>query len=133
MSRRRYLEWKKRLIRQIQQQRLDLAEHKSLWLEKTERIDRGWQTVFGLRRYLVLGSSVMALYGIRHPSKMIRWSRRAFGAWSAIRLFKRPSPPSKPHIFPSNILLLRPRFPLKQRCLSRGPGNLLTSVSLLAR
>ena len=48
MSRRRYLEWKKeRLIRQIQQQRLDLAEHKSLWLEKTERIDRGWQTVFG--------------------------------------------------------------------------------------
>ncbi len=35
MSRRRYLEWKKeRLIRQIQQQRLDLAEHKSLWLEK---------------------------------------------------------------------------------------------------
>ena len=33
MSRRRYLEWKKRLIRQIQQQRLDLAEHKSLWLE----------------------------------------------------------------------------------------------------
>lgn len=90
MSHRRYLEWKKeRLIRQIQQQRLDLAEHKSLWLEKTERIDRGWQTVFGLRRYLVLGSSVMALYGIRHPSKMIRWSRRAFGAWSAIRLFKK--------------------------------------------
>ncbi|WPC46519.1 YqjK-like family protein [Serratia marcescens] len=80
---------KERLIRQIQQQRLDLAEHKSLWLEKTERIDRGWQTVFGLRRYLVLGSSVMALYGIRHPSKMIRWSRRAFGAWSAIRLFKK--------------------------------------------
>ena len=71
------------------EQRLDLAEHKSLWLEKTERIDRGWQTVFGLRRYLVLGSSVMALYGIRHPSKMIRWSRRAFGDWSAIRLFKK--------------------------------------------
>lgn len=104
---------KERLIRQIQQQRLDLAEHKSLWLEKTERIDRGWQTVFGLRRYLVLGSSVMALYGIRHPSKMIRWSRRAFGAWSAIRLFKRPSPPSKRRAFPSNILLLRPHFPPK--------------------
>ena len=34
MSRRRYLEWKKRLIRQIQQQRLDLAEHKSLWLRR---------------------------------------------------------------------------------------------------
>ncbi len=67
---------------------LDLAEHKSLWLEKTERIDRGWQTVFGLRRYLVLGSSVMALYGIRHPSKMIRWSRRV-RCTGAIRLFKK--------------------------------------------
>ncbi|AGO57087.1 cell division MukB family protein [Serratia plymuthica 4Rx13] len=79
MNRRRYLEWRKeKLIRQIQQQRLDLAENKTLWLEKTERIDRGWQTLFGLRKYLVVGSSVMALYGIRHPSKLIRWSRRAF-------------------------------------------------------
>lgn len=90
MSRRRYLQWKKaRLIRQIQQQRLALGDNKNQWLAKTERIDRGWQTVFGLRRYLVLGSSVMALYGIRHPSKMIRWSRRAFGTWSAIRLLKK--------------------------------------------
>ncbi|MGB8665340.1 MAG: YqjK-like family protein [Serratia inhibens] len=90
MNRRRYLEWRKeKLIRQIQQQRLDLAENKTLWLEKTERIDRGWQTLFGQRKYLIVGSSVMALYGIRHPSKLILWSRRAFGAWSAIRLFKK--------------------------------------------
>ena len=42
MNRRRYLEWRKeKLIRKIQQQRLDLAENKTLWLEKTERIDRG--------------------------------------------------------------------------------------------
>ncbi|NIH16392.1 YqjK-like family protein [Serratia symbiotica] len=80
---------KKNLIRQIQQQRLDLAESKTRWLEKTARIDRSWKMVFGLRRYLVLGSGAMALYGIRHPSKLIRWSRRAFGAWGAIRLFKK--------------------------------------------
>jgi len=55
-------------------------------LEKTVRIDRSWQMVFGLRRYLVLGSVLMALYGIRHPIKLIRWSRRTFGAWGAIRL-----------------------------------------------
>ena len=133
MSRRRYLEWKREADSPDPAATPGSGRTQVSVAEKTERIDRGWQTVFGLRRYLVLGSSVMALYGIRHPSKMIRWSRRAFGAWSAIRLFKRPSPPSKPHIFPSNILLLRPRFPLKQRCLSRGPGNLLTSVSLLAR
>ncbi|ANS44929.1 YqjK-like family protein [Serratia inhibens] len=90
MNRRRYLEWRKeKLIRQIQQQRLDLAENKTLWLEKTERIDRGWQTLFGLRKYLVVGSSVMALYGIRHPSKLIRWSRRAFGIFGTIRLIQK--------------------------------------------
>ncbi|CDG48510.1 YqjK-like family protein [Serratia symbiotica] len=90
MSRRHDLKREKEhLIRQIQQQRLDLAESKTRWLEKTTRIDRSWQMVFGLRRYLVLGSGVMALYGIRHPSKLIRWSRRALGAWGAIRLFKK--------------------------------------------
>jgi hypothetical protein len=97
MNRRRYLEWRKeKLVRKIQQQRLDLAENKTLWLEKTERIDRGWQTLFGLRKYLVVGSSVMALYGIRHPSKLIRWSRRAFATWSAIRLIRKTVNPSQP-------------------------------------
>ncbi|CAI0997468.1 Uncharacterised protein [Serratia grimesii] len=90
MNRRRYLEWRKeKLINKIQQQRLDLADNKTLWLEKTERIDRGWQTIFGLRKYLVVGSSVMALYGVRHPSKLIRWSRRAFAAVSTIRLIQK--------------------------------------------
>ncbi|HEI8867069.1 YqjK-like family protein [Serratia sp. AKBS12] len=90
MSRRQYLEWKKaRLIRQIQQQRLDLADNKQQWLEKTERIDRGYQTLFGMRKYLVVGSSIMAVYGIRHPSKLIRWSRRALGAWGTIKLIRK--------------------------------------------
>ncbi|NIG62216.1 MAG: cell division protein FtsH [Serratia symbiotica] len=80
---------KKNLIRQIQQQRLDLSESKTRWLEKTACIDRSWQMVLGLRRFLVLCSGVMALYGIRHPSKLIRWSRIAFGAWGTIRLFKK--------------------------------------------
>lgn len=71
---------KEHLIRQIQQQRLDLAESKTWWLGKTTRIDHSWQMVFSLRRYLVLGSSVMALYSIRNPSKLIRWARRALGA-----------------------------------------------------
>lgn len=46
---------KKRLIRQIHQQRLDLVEKKlNGW--KNVRIDRSWQIVFASRRYLVLGT-----------------------------------------------------------------------------
>jgi hypothetical protein len=81
---------KKHLICQIQQQRLDLAKSKTLWLEKTTFIDRSWQMVFRLCRYLALGSSIMALYSIRHPKKkLIRWSRYALGAYGAMRLFKK--------------------------------------------
>ncbi|MGY4668494.1 hypothetical protein ACVW1D_003233 [Ewingella americana] len=42
-----------------------------------------------MRKYLVLGSSVLAIYGIRHPSKVVRWSRRAFGIWGTVQLFRR--------------------------------------------
>lgn len=90
MNHREYREWKKeQLIRQIQPQRLDLAASKALWLEKTERLDRGWQTVFGMRKYLAIGSSLVALYGICHPRKLIRWSRCALGLWGTIRLFRK--------------------------------------------
>ncbi|WP_156294092.1 YqjK-like family protein [Serratia oryzae] len=90
MNHRQYREWKKeQLIRQIEQQRLDLVENKTLWLAKTEYLDQGWQTLFNLRKYVAIGSSVVALYGIRHPGKFIRWSRRAFGIFSTIRLIRK--------------------------------------------
>lgn len=89
MSRHDLKREKEHLIRQIQQQRMDLAESKIRWLEKNTRIDRSWQIVFGLHRYLVFGSGVMVLYVIRHPSKLIRWLRRTLSAWGAIRLFKK--------------------------------------------
>ena len=34
------------------------------------------------------GSSVMAIWSVRHPNMLIRWARRGFGAWSAWRLVK---------------------------------------------
>lgn len=94
MNRRQYREWRKaKLLRQIQQQRLDLADNKEQWLDKTEHIDRGYQTVFGMRKYLLIGSSVVALYGLRHPTKLIRWSRRAFGAWGTLKLVRKTLSP----------------------------------------
>ncbi|MFC0228196.1 YqjK-like family protein [Serratia aquatilis] len=90
MNHRQYREWKKeQLIRQIQQQRLELTANKVLWLEKTERIDHSWQTLFALRKYIAVGSSIIALYGIRHPSKLIRWSRRALSILGTARLIQK--------------------------------------------
>ncbi|MFZ1874397.1 MAG: YqjK-like family protein [Chania sp.] len=93
MNHRQYREWKKQqLIQQIQQQRLDLAANKTLWLEKTECLDQGWQTLFSLRKYVAIASSIVALYGIRHPGKFIRWSRRAIGIFGTIRLIRKVFP-----------------------------------------
>ncbi|KFK95396.1 MULTISPECIES: YqjK-like family protein [unclassified Serratia (in: enterobacteria)] len=93
MNRRQYREWKKQqLIQQIQQQRQDLAANKALWLDKTEYLDQGWQTLASLRKYVAIASSMVALYGIRHPGKFIRWSRRALGVWSTVRLLRKAFP-----------------------------------------
>ncbi|AGB84243.1 Uncharacterised protein [Serratia rubidaea] len=90
MSRRRALAVRKQqLINRIEQQRADLGDNAAQWLDKTEHIDRGYQTLFGMRKYLLLGSGAVALYGMRHPGKLIRWSRRAFSAWGTVRLLRK--------------------------------------------
>lgn len=90
MDLRQYREWKKeQLLQQIQLQRMDLARNKTRWLEKTEYIDRGWQAFSGSSKCLAIGSSLIALYAIRHPSMVFRWSNRAFKAWRAFRLLKK--------------------------------------------
>ena len=50
------------LLRQIQQQRLDLAASHRHWLEATSPIDRGWQTLKHLRSWAMVGSGVMAIW-----------------------------------------------------------------------
>jgi hypothetical protein len=76
------------LLSQIQQQRLDLSAGRRDWLEATGGYDRGWNTLVSLRRYALAASSVMAIWTVRHPSFMMRWARRGFGAWSAWRLVR---------------------------------------------
>lgn len=80
---------KVKLLREIDRQRAELASGRLEWLEATARIDRGWLKLVDMRKYLVLGSSVMAIYGIRNPSSVVRWSRRAFGLWGTVQLFRR--------------------------------------------
>lgn len=76
------------LLSQIQQQRLDLTASRRDWLEVTRSYDHGWNTLLSLRSWVLVGSSVMAVWSVRHPSMLVRWARRGFGAWSAWRLVK---------------------------------------------
>lgn len=90
MNHRQYREWQKeQLLRQIQQQRLDLAASKTLWLEKTAPIDHGWQVVYGLRKYIAIGSTIFTFYSLRHPNKLMRWSRRTLSLWGTFRLMRK--------------------------------------------
>ncbi|WP_145507518.1 YqjK-like family protein [Yersinia alsatica] len=88
MSRRQLVQEKAALLQEIQQQRLDLANSAAHWLEVTAPYDRGWAKIVGMRKYLMVGSGIVALYGIRHPSKLVRWSRRVVSVWGTIRLFR---------------------------------------------
>ena len=76
------------LLSQIQQQRLDLAASRRDWVDATRPLDHSWNTFLNLRSWVLVGSSVRAIWGVRHPSKLIRWTRRGFGVWSAWRLVK---------------------------------------------
>lgn len=90
VSSRRELEKRKALLlSQVQQQRLDLAACSRNWLRTTDRYDRGWNTLLSLRSWAVVGSSVMAIWSVRHPRFLVRWAKRGFGAWSAWRLVKK--------------------------------------------
>jgi len=79
---------KAHLIRKIQQQRLDLASEKQQWLNATAGYDRSWNTLLNLRKYLIAGSSLLALYTIRHPSRLVRWTKRALGLLGTIKLIR---------------------------------------------
>ncbi|MCS2170046.1 YqjK-like family protein [Scandinavium sp. TWS1a] len=76
------------LLSKIQQQRLDLSASRRDWIETTDVYDRGWNTLLSLRAWALVGSSVMAIWSVRHPRFLVRWSRRGFGVWSAWRLVK---------------------------------------------
>lgn len=74
------------LLRQIQQQRLDLSASRRDWLEATQPYDRGWSRLVSLRAWVMVGSSAMAVVSLRHPRFLVRWARRGLGVWSTWRM-----------------------------------------------
>lgn len=81
-------ERKAELLRQVQQQRLDLSAGKKFWLESTARYDRGWLTLLSFRRYAAVGSGLMAIWSVRNPRMISRWAKRGLGAWSTWRMVR---------------------------------------------
>ncbi|MFE8048176.1 YqjK-like family protein [Brenneria goodwinii] len=77
------------LLRKIQQQRLDLSANKKSLLESTAPCDRYWHNLLQWRKYWVVGSGLIAIYGLRHPSKLILWGRRAVGLWGTFRFLRK--------------------------------------------
>ncbi|NWK88313.1 YqjK-like family protein [Raoultella terrigena] len=76
------------LLRRIQQQRLDLTAGRRDWLAATAPLDRGWLTLQNLRSWALVGSGVMAIWSVRHPRFLMRWTRRGVGVWSTWRMVK---------------------------------------------
>ncbi|MBD2815348.1 YqjK-like family protein [Xenorhabdus sp. Flor] len=84
-SRRQQRERKKQaLLQEIQQQRQSLSAYGQHWLTIIRSYDRGWQMLLSFKPYFAIGSGILLLYGIRHPRKIYRWSRRLISIWTHI-------------------------------------------------
>lgn len=79
---------KAHLLSTIQQQRLDLSTCQRDWVSATQSYDRSWNMLLNLRSWALVGSSIAAVWSVRHPRFLIRWARRGFGLWSAWRMVK---------------------------------------------
>ncbi|MBT9432752.1 YqjK-like family protein [Candidatus Sodalis endolongispinus] len=77
------------LLRQIQQQRQALGAQSRQWLLATAPWDRRWIRVLSLRRYLIAGTSLLALYNGRHPSRLVRWAKRGIGILGAVKMVRK--------------------------------------------
>ncbi|MGV3345962.1 YqjK-like family protein [Enterobacteriaceae bacterium LUAb1] len=79
---------KAQLLGQISQQRKDLSKASHDWLVVTAPYDHSWLTLYRLRRWITLGSSVIAIWSTRHPRKSIHWLRKSFKIWGIWRLVR---------------------------------------------
>ncbi|MDF7679216.1 YqjK-like family protein [Enterobacteriaceae bacterium ESL0689] len=77
------------LLYQIQQQRLDLTACHRDWLAATARLNHRWQMLQRFRLWVIAGSSVMAIWSIRHPRFLLRWTKRGVAVWSSWRIVKK--------------------------------------------
>ncbi|MEN3261658.1 YqjK-like family protein [Sodalis endosymbiont of Spalangia cameroni] len=80
---------KRLLLHQIQQQRQALGVQSRRWQLATAPWDRRWMRLLSLRRYLIAGTSLLALYNVRHPSRLMRWAKRGIGILGAVKMVRK--------------------------------------------
>ncbi|MBD2783932.1 YqjK-like family protein [Xenorhabdus sp. DI] len=79
---------KQQLLNEIQQQRQLLAAYGRKWLEVTQPYDKGWQALAAFKPYIAIGSGLVLLYGLRHPKRFYRWSRRMISILSVVKIVR---------------------------------------------
>ena len=65
------------------------VNHRRRWLEATAPIDRGWNTLLNLRSWAMVGSGLVAVWSVRHPRFLLRWTKRSLGIWSTWRMARK--------------------------------------------
>lgn len=75
------------LITQVHQQRLDSGRADATGLRRPA-LTIALYTLLGLRSWLLVGSSIGAIWTIKNPNFLLRWGKRGFAAWSAWKLLK---------------------------------------------
>lgn len=76
------------LLQKIKQQRADLVLERNAWLSYTAPFDKGWLTLFSHPKILAGGVGILAVFSLRHPRKLLLWSRRALGIWSTVKFVR---------------------------------------------
>ncbi|PPI87821.1 hypothetical protein CRV12_02380 [Candidatus Pantoea edessiphila] len=78
---------------EIHNQRVNLSKLKSELMLKTKKYDNCWLTLLDMQKYLLIGTSILAIWSTRARkfNSLIRLMRYGFGLWNVwktIRSFK---------------------------------------------
>ncbi|MDC9580347.1 YqjK-like family protein [Xenorhabdus sp. PR6a] len=79
---------KQQLLKEIQQQRQLLSAYSQSWLEVTQPYDKGWQALTAFKPYVAIGAGLALLYGLRHPKRFYRWSRRMISILGIVKIVR---------------------------------------------
>lgn len=81
--------YKSRLLRKIQQQRLDLLHCERQWQAAMSPIDESWEKLVRFKWWFLAGGSALTLWQLRRPGRLIQLARRGIGLWSTWQFIRR--------------------------------------------
>lgn len=76
---------KQRLIKEIEQQRIELSTASNDWLQATEPYDRTWKVIVTFRPIFMAAAGLLSIYTIKRPKRIFSLGKKALATWSVIR------------------------------------------------